>query len=161
MAQLLDSFQIPGFSVSEAGAGDIPELIALINQAFAYQDEAKGQPRIDAAGLTKKMGESNFLVWRDSQQIVACCYVESDEQSLHFGLLSIVPSLRGGKLAPRLLVAIEGYARAQVKTSIELQYMSQAPWLEAYYQRFGFRATGQVRDLGWSKLFGMRKSLSS
>lgn len=161
MKPLPHNFQLPGPTVSVATEPDIPELIELINDAFAYQDADKGKSRIDRAGLMKKIAESTFLVWREHRGIAACCYIETSDEVVHFGLLCMSNGYKGGKIAPKILAATEEYAKEAGRPSVQLDYMSQAPWLKQYYERFGYKETGTFRDIGWSKLVQMEKRLSS
>ena len=160
MKQITSYFSINGYTVTLATSTDAPELIKLINHAFAYQDANKGQPRVDESSLFKKMAESYFLVWRTEQYIAACCYIERKEGIVHFGLLCVADNYKGGKLAPTIIGAVEAYARDIESPSVQLDYMSQSPWLKQYYERFGFEITGNVRDIGWSRLIAMEKLLT-
>ena len=158
---LQDYFYSDTFAVKRISQNDVPEVINLINHAFWYQDEAKGAKRIDAAGVQKKMDNSEFYVWRDGAgELAACCYVTLGESKLHFGLLAITDKLRGKGLAPAIMTATEGYGQALGKEMLELDYMSLSPWLGEYYERYGFEKTGFVEDIGWSKLIQMQKKLS-
>lgn len=149
------------FIVRRASEDDISEIVTLINHAFEYQDEAKGAKRIDEQALRKKMGKSEFYVWRDSAGILAAtCYVVLETSKAHFGLLAVSDKLRGKGLAPSIMKAIEDYARAHGKKVLELDYMSLSPWLGEYYERYGFVKTGFVEDIDWSLLIQMQKQLA-
>lgn len=146
------------FTVERATQRDIPELMELINHAFQYQDEAKGMSRIDSIGLQKKMEKTEFYIWRDAtSKLAACCYVAFNAHTAHFGLLAVSDDLRRKGLAPSILAAIEAYALGN--ETLELDYMSLSPWLDRYYERYGFEKTGLVEDIKWSKLIRMQKRL--
>ena len=159
MTNLAEHFPHPNYKVALAQEDDKPELMNLINHAFSYQDEAKGDKRITLENLSKKIDETEFYVWKNNQ-VVACCYIEVLEREVHFGLLTVADELRGGDFAPSIIKAIEEYARSKHKEDIKLDYMSLSPWLKSYYEKYGFQETGNVRDLGWCKLIEMSKSLS-
>lgn len=159
MPGLADHFPGSDYEVNTARSADKPELMNLINHAFSYQDEAKGDKRITLEALTKKIDETEFYVWKNNE-VVACCYVDVLEHEVHFGLLTVADELRGGDFAPSIIKAIEEYAGSMHKEDIKLDYMSLSPWLKSYYEKYGFQETGNVRDLGWCELIEMSKSLS-
>ena len=55
--------------------------------------------------------------------------------------------------------AIEQLAMAEGFKEIQLDYMSDAPWLKEYYEKIGFVETGQVEKWGLIDLVQMSKSL--
>ena len=149
-----------GLTVSVASTTDVTELVTLINNAFKYQDEAKGEARTNQAGLLKKMSKSDFYVWKEiGGVIVACCYIEIHKDKLHFGLLAVEDRYRGKGLAPAIMDSIEHYAISLGKHLLELDYMDLSPWLKRYYERRGYNETGFVEDIGWSQLIRMVKAV--
>lgn len=143
-----------------AGIDDIKDSVELINHAFNYQDEAKGDVRITTDKLLEKMRTSEFYVIKDrSQNIVGCVYIDKTETALHFGLLAVADKLRGKGLAGRIIYSIENYALSLHKTELELDYMNLSPWLKKYYEKYGFKETGEIEDIGWCQLIRMTKAL--
>lgn len=138
---------------------DVPSLVEIINQAYSYQDAAKGKSRTNAEHLAGRTAETDFYIVVVKGDIVGCVYLEPKEKVLHFGLLTVMPEYRGSGLAPAIIDAIEAYATSESYESIELQYMSLAPWLEAYYEKYGFSKTGESIEWGTIDLLTMRKSL--
>lgn len=153
-------FHSDACTVARASEEDIPAVVALINHAFEYQDEAKGEKRIDEAALRKKLATSEFYVWKDDAgNLVATTYVVLEADKAHFGLLAVADELRGKRLASSIITAIEEYARANNKSILELDYMSLSPWLGKYYERYGFVKTGFVEGIGYTELVQMQKKL--
>lgn len=140
--------------------GDIPALVALINEAYAYQDYVKGRPRTSPEHLRKRASEVEFYVVEYNEEIIGCFYIEPRDRSLHFGLLTLIPEHRGTGLSQAIMAAIESYADAHHFTALELDYMSLAPWLKLYYENYGFSETGQVQPWGSIDLVRMKKSLT-
>lgn len=160
MKNLIDHFQSNELTVSIASDADKDELIALINHAFAYQDEAKGDLRISIDNLTIKMNNSEFYVWKDStNNVVACCYIEPLSDRVHFGLLCVADHLRGKGIAKDILKSIDEYAINRGNKVVELDYMSLSPWLKRYYESYGFNETGNIEDIGWCDLVRMEKHI--
>lgn len=151
-------YSFPNTTIRLANEGDIDALVSIINDAFSYQDKAKGEPRIDVPHLQKKMGKTSFYVIEDQDKIVGCFYIQPLEDSLYFGLLVVVPSYRKTGLAPAIMKAIESFARAEKYDNLTLDYGSLSPWLKKYYEGYGFKETGITEDIGWSQLIHMRKS---
>jgi RimJ/RimL family protein N-acetyltransferase len=152
-------FHNPDLTLALASEDDVQALKALINHAFAYQDEAKGDVRIDEAGIAKKMQSSDLYVWKKHGAIIGCCYVDSLSDRVHFGLLCIADSYRGTGLAQEIISSIEKYALARGNKIVELDYMSLSPWLKQYYEKLGFIETGEREDIGWCELVRMHKHL--
>ena len=79
---------------------------------------------------------------------------------MHFGLLTVTPEYRGSGLAPAIINAIEAYGRALQCRFVQLDYMSVAPWLKSYYEKFGFRETGVKEPWANMDLIQMSKGLN-
>jgi predicted N-acetyltransferase YhbS len=158
---LSDIFRFPGLTCEPIADADVDAAVALINEAYAYQDAHKGQPRTNPAHLRRQISQSEFYVVRQLGEIVGCLYVRRQEGSVHFGLLTVAQRLRGTGLAPALIKAVESYARKLGVQAVELDYMSVAVWLRTYYERFGYAETGQVTPWGSIDLIRMAKPLRS
>lgn len=150
------------FSHTDAGlrnvnSSDASILVDIINDAYSYQDKAKGEPRTNVEHLIKRVNETDFYVVEKASEIAGCVYLEPYGSVLHFGLLTIVPKLRGTGLAPAIIEAIIEYASRNNYSSLELDYMSLAPWLKDYYERYGFKETGEKTTWGSIELVKMRR----
>ena len=156
---LANHFLFAGFTMRSAEPADILPIVAIINRAYSYQDAFKSEPRTDPEHLAGRVAETDFYVIETNQQLVGCVYLEPKERALHFGLLTVVPQHRSSGLAPAIMQAIETCAKAESFSSINFQFMSVAPWLEAYYQKYGFTRTGEVSEWGTIDLVGMSKAL--
>jgi len=159
MPNIAHYFSFKDCRLREVQDGDIDALVALINEAYSYQDQAKGQPRTNPAHLRGRVAETDFYVMTHEDELIGCVYTEPKYPALHFGLLTVVPAWRGTGLAPAIMAAIEDYAKANNYKTLELDYMSLAPWLKTYYEKFGFQATGQIQKWGTIDLIRMKKDL--
>lgn len=159
MKALPDSFSFKNVALRRIASEDIKETVAMINAAYSYQDKAKGRSRTDRNHLSERISESEFYIAKSSKQIVGCLYVERHDPSLHFGLLTVAERFRGTGLGAALMNAIETYAKSSDMKALELDYMSLAPWLKSYYERYGFKETGQIINWGTIDLIRMSKSL--
>jgi GNAT superfamily N-acetyltransferase len=154
-----DHFSFGQLTMARIADDEIEETVELINPAYRYQESAKGTPRTNPEHLRRRVSETDFYVVKDAGQIVGCVYLEPREQALHFGLLTLADRYRKTGLAPAIMQALEAYARARHYDTLELDYMSLAPWLKRYYERYGFAETGEITNWGTIDLLHMSKRL--
>ena len=57
--------------------------------------------------------------------------------------------------------SIEDFAKVKQHKLLELDFMSIAPWLEKYYESFGFKKTGHTERWKDTDLIQMQKKLST
>jgi predicted GNAT family N-acyltransferase len=156
---LRNYFFLPSFTLRPVKDGDVDVLVPIINEAYSYQDSAKGEPRTNPSHLRKRISETEFFVIENQQNVIGCVYLEPKERALHFGLLTLKPEFRGKGIAKAVVASISLYAKDHHFSSLDLDYMSLAPWLKKYYEQFGFKETGEVIKWGTIDLIRMRKVL--
>jgi N-acetylglutamate synthase-like GNAT family acetyltransferase len=154
-------FNYPDVTLVPAVDSDVVELVELINHAYSYQNEAKGEPRTNPVHLKKRMDEVELFVAKHAGKIVGCVYIEPAGRVLKFGLLTVNDDHRGKGLAPAMMHAIENFAKDSKYHELSLDYMSLAPWLKKYYERYGFYETGKTTGWGTIDLIEMRKPLNN
>lgn len=152
-------FAFKNVVLRRAVESDLSELVPLINEAYSYQDAAKGEPRTSSKKLKTRIEEVDFYVLTKEQKTIGCVYLEPKGKSLHFGLLTLAEAYRGEGIATALLKKIEEFAMRSGYERIELDYMSLAPWLEMYYKNQGFKLTGEITKWGSIDLVRMAKDL--
>ena len=159
MASLADHFNYPKVRLTRIIDADIEETVSLINHAYAYQDPYKQATRTNPSHLRKHAADNEFYVAKQDGNIVGCIYVKRGDDSTHLGLLTVVDNFRGLGLGQALMEAVESYAKHIGAKKSELDYMSAAPWLKRYYERYGYTETGEVTNWGTIDLIHMSKSL--
>lgn len=159
MPKLSNYFQFGNVDLHLLDEVDIDATGTLINEAYSYQDEAKGRPRINAQELRQRIAQCEFYIAKTDKGVVGCVYVERLPKRLHFGLLAVAGELRGKGLGLALIKAVEDYAHALHMKGVELDYMSIAPWLKPYYENYGFVETGEVTSWGNIELIRMAKNV--
>lgn len=161
MSNLAEYFKQKGTILRRAADADVPALVNIINDAYSYQDSAKGQPRTDPRHLMARIEETDFYVLEKKTEVIGCVYLEPRDDSLHFGLLTLIPALRKTGLGKAIVEAVTTYSSVNNYRFIELDYMSLAPWLKKYYERYGFKETGEVTEWGSINLIRMRMKVQS
>jgi N-acetylglutamate synthase-like GNAT family acetyltransferase len=159
MNNLPDMFSFDDFTMRRATSSDVEKLVDIINDAYSYQDKIMGKLRTSSEHLSRHMLETDFYVVENYGEIVACFYIDAHDKSLHFGLLTVISIFRGKGIAKDILNTIEKFAKKVGYDIIELDYMSIAPWLRKYYERYGFNLTGDEEIWGPIKLIRMKKTL--
>lgn len=134
---------------------DAQALVSLINSAYrgdssraGWTTEADllGGQRIDVVGILHKITApgSTVLIHEVDGQPRACVHLERTGDACHLGLLTIQPTLQGQGLGRRMLEAAEEWAsRAWTATTMRMQVIAQRPELIAWYERRGYRRTGE------------------
>lgn len=157
---LSNYFSIENVSLRLTLDQDVDKLVETINEAYSYQDAVKGESRTNHVHLRKRISETDFYTVLHVDKIIGCVYLEPEESVLHFGLLTLAPDFRGKGIAETVMSAIDKYANDHNFTTIDLDYMSLAPWLKKYYEKYGFIETGRVTPWGRIDLIRMQKNIS-
>ncbi len=158
--KLSDFFTFNDLSLSKLMVKDVDETVALLNSAFRYQELATGHKRTDRNHLLSKMRELSCFVVKNRSEIVGTVAYETNDTTLHFGLMSVSNEYRGKGLAQAIVHAVEEYAKSQSYMILELDYMSIAPWLKKYYEKYGFEETGHTVTWKEVNLIQMQKPLT-
>ena len=140
--------------IEQATTADIPGLTALINAAYRGQDGVTGWtsegaylegPRTDGASLQALLEKPGavFLKAGTSTGIAGCVYLETEEQDMYLGLLSVAPRRQAGGIGRQLLEHAEALARQQGCRAIRITVVNIRSELIAWYERRGFYLTGR------------------
>jgi len=146
-------------SIRPAGHGDLVELHALIERAYRGEDAKAGwthEADIIREGqrtshdiLAASIDDDNerLLTAIENGRITGCVQVSDRGHGMaYLGLLTVDPQLQAGGLGKRLIEAAERMAVAAFEAhAIEMTVIEQRAELIAYYQRRGYRLTGEYR----------------
>lgn len=137
---------------------DIPALHRLIESAYrgdsarqgwTHEADLLGGQRTDPETLAAIIADPDkvILVAMDDDQATACFQLSRlDENIAYLGLLTVAPHLQTGGFGKQLLERAEEYSRTRWhSTAIEMTVIRQRSELIAYYQRRGYRLTGEHR----------------
>ncbi|RZK58113.1 MAG: GNAT family N-acetyltransferase [Hymenobacter sp.] len=137
-----------------ATPGDAPTLAALINQAYrglatpqSWTTEAHllEGPRISETQLADLLqGAGTMLKHLDaSGKLTGCVYVQPQGPRLYLSTLAVAPTAQARGVGHHLLAHAEAYARQHGCPRIAISVLSARPELLAWYERHGYRRTGQ------------------
>jgi ribosomal protein S18 acetylase RimI-like enzyme len=159
------------FTVRTADAADVPSLVALVNGAYRGESSRRGWTteehlvggqRTDAGTLTRAIGTPGqvILVLWQGETACGCVLLEDKpERTCYLGLLTVQPDLQAAGIGRRLLAAGEAWAAERFGSLyVEMTVVEQRGELIAWYERRGYRATGEIRPFPYEdERFGLPK----
>ena len=135
---------------------DIPTITVLINRSYRGDSSRAGWTteadllsgkRIDEAGVEQLLGDpdSLILIAQSEDRVFATIHAHHENESVHFGLFAVEPSLQGGGIGKELLAYAESEAIRKwgVSTAI-MEVITQHSELIEYYERRGYMRTGEM-----------------
>lgn len=142
-------------AVAEPGAVDWPELLALLQQAFAFMDGRIDPPsslqRLDAEGLRQKAQTETLIVATQGGRLLGCAFADLRPGRVYVGKLAVRAEARGQGLARRLLAEAEALARQQGRPVLELQTRVELHENLRSFAALGFRETERTAHAGFDR----------
>jgi len=155
-------------SISTAGPNDIPSLLILINRAYRGEASKKGWTteahllegdlRTDADTLSGLLGRENAVILKyagESGDLDGCVFLEKQGDRLYPGMLSVDPEKQARGTGKKLLAAAEEHARKHGCRAIFMRVFSVRHELIAWYERHGYRHTGETQPYAGAAKFGV------
>ena len=153
-----------------ATESDIDDVVALVDSAYRGEaskdgwtteaDLLEGQ-RTDAAAVAADLSRAGSLVLLaeagDNRGLVACAHLERRQDAVYFGMFAVRPRLQGAGAGGVVLAEAERMARDEMGASrLEMQVIAQREDLIAWYERKGYKRTGDTRPFPYGDLrFGL------
>lgn len=150
---------------THAALNDIPALTSLLNRSYRGDSSRAGWTteadllsgkRIDDAGLILLINDpdSLILIAHSEDRVFATIHAHHENESVHFGLFAVEPSLQGGGIGKALLAYAESEAVLKwgVRTAI-MEVITHREELIAYYERRGYVRTGEMIAFPESELW--------
>ncbi len=146
-----------GIGILPALPEDVPVLVKLVNSAYRGTASKKGWTteadlldgvRINEEMLTGMMTKGDAVVLKYSNEagvIEGCVYLERQDGKLYLGLLTVSPEIQAKGIGKRLLAAADRYAVQEGLKSIFMTVISVRQELIDWYERYGYRKTGEKR----------------
>ena len=152
-------------TIRAATLEDVPGIVSLVNSAYrgdgGWTNESHliGGPRTQAADVEELIRDSGGLIvtgWEEGT-LAGCVYLKKDGAKLYLGMLSVWPAKQGAGVGKQLMSAAEDHARAQGCEAIRITVISVRDELIGWYERHGFRRTGEVEAFHAGERFGTVK----
>lgn len=141
----------------------LPQFHALIERAYrgetaragwTHEADLLAGPRTSIAELQGFIDDPArlLLMWREGADVRAGVLLHDKGEGLaYLGMLTVEPGRQGQGLGKRLLRAAEAEAVARFgATRMEMQVFPQRSALIAFYQRLGYRLTGERRPFPYA-----------
>ena len=145
-------------SIRPATPADIPSLHALIEGAYRGDSARRGWTheadlldgqRTDEAALAEIVADpaQTILLALDDEGLRGCVHLKPAGPGIvSLGMLAVDPARQAGGLGRALIAAAEEHAgQAMGATTIEMTVIHRRDELIAWYQRRGWRLTGERR----------------
>jgi GNAT superfamily N-acetyltransferase len=141
-----------------ATVDDVPAIVALVESAYrgassragwtTEADLLDGQ-RTDAEAVHSIVEAPDrvvLLALGDAGDLVACCELRERPAGVaYFGMFAVVPTVQGGGVGRIVLETAERWVVEQWgATRMEMTVLAQREDLIAWYERRGYRRTGQT-----------------
>ncbi|HWU96701.1 MAG TPA: GNAT family N-acetyltransferase [Sphingomonas sp.] len=147
-------------TIRPATRDDLPAIHPVIERAYRGETARAGwtheadliidSPRTDIATLTAIVEDPDqrLLVADAGHGLLGCVQVTSKGDGLaYLGLLCVDPDIQSGGLGKQLVTAAEDCAReAFGATVMEMTVIDKRAELIAFYERRGYRNSGEKRD---------------
>ncbi|KUN06105.1 GCN5 family acetyltransferase [Streptomyces yokosukanensis] len=145
-----------GPSFRDATDADVEALVALIQSAYRGDSSRAGWTteadildgrRTDPESVLEviKSPDSRMLSVEQDGRIVACCQLEHRGDHAYFGMFAVGPDLQGAGLGKKVMAEAERLVRETWNvTEMHMTVISVRDDLIAWYERRGYRRTGQM-----------------
>lgn len=149
-----------------ATESDLPAIVELMNAAFRGTDGIRGWSieadcisgqRTDESLLSEEIaGGALYLLAREDSALKGCVSLEAGTpEKWHMGSLAVRPDAQKTGFGSELLSAAEDYAVKHGARTIEMTVLSVRNALILWYERRGYRRTGELRPFPYGdKRFG-------
>ena len=155
--------------ISIATEKDITALDKLVNSAYRGESSKKGWTteadlldglRTNPDSLKQMISDRDAVIVKYNDEIgslLACVYLKKKESKLYLGMLTVSPELQGKGIGKQLLAAAQTYAKENGCEKITMTVISVRSELIAWYERHGYKATGETEPFPADPKFGLPK----
>lgn len=150
---------------------DIKHLNKLINSAYRGESSKKGWTteehllggiRTNESQLRETISQKGHRIFKYTvdNQLVGCVLLESKNENLYLGMLTVSPELQARGIGKIMLEECEKTAKLEGYKAIEMTVISVRHELIAFYERRGYIKTGKTKPFPMNdENFGKPKQL--
>ncbi|MGF6176058.1 GNAT family N-acetyltransferase [Ensifer sp. 4252] len=141
------------------------ELVALIQDAFAYMDGRINPPSsahaLTVEGLKEKASAEIGFVAVDGSKLVGCIFCKPEIDCLYIGKLAVAATCQGKGVGRLLLASAEAAARGRHLPALRLQTRIELVENHRTFSAWGFVETDRTAHPGFNRptSIEMRKTL--
>jgi ribosomal protein S18 acetylase RimI-like enzyme len=128
--------------VRQASHSDIPQIVSLINHAFAVERFFKSGDRTNPEQVQQMMEDGRFLLLMEGDAMVACLFAKVTGDRGYVGTLSVDPARQKSGIGRRMMQEAENYCRNAGCKALDIRIVNLRTELPAIYRKFGFVETG-------------------
>ena len=154
--------------IATATVQDIPALNELVNSAYRGETSRRGWTteadllegiRTDEAGLLAMLENpsATVLTYKVAGALLGCVYLDKQGNELYLGMLTVSPDAQTRGIGKELLAVAEAIAREKNCRVITMTVIPQRHELVAFYERRGYRPTGETEPFPDDPRFGIQK----
>lgn len=145
-------------SFRRATAGDVAAITTLVNSAYrgessrsgwTTEEHLLGGQRTDPEAIADIVKDSGQWLWLafENSRLVGSVHVAREGESAYLGMLTVDPTLQTRGFGRALIAHVEDFARRDLQAkSVKMTVISAREELISYYERRGYRRTGETRE---------------
>ncbi|MCB2378523.1 GNAT family N-acetyltransferase [Hymenobacter sp. BT635] len=157
----------PILTITPAATTDVAELASFVNSVYRGESSKQGWtteahlldgPRIDAESLEEMLradGATLLMARTEAGVLVGSVYLQRQAGAMYLGMLSVRSTQQGGGIGRFLLQAADAYAQRQGASRMKITVISVRHELLAWYERQGYRRTGETVPFPDNPRFGI------
>ncbi len=136
---------------------DVPQLVQLVNSAYRGASSRNGWTteadllegiRITESALRSSISDKNTTILKllnKTNELVGCVLLQQKQNTMYLGMLTVQPILQNAGLGKILMTDAELFAKKKECIKMEMTVISDRTELIEWYQRRGYRLTGEQR----------------
>jgi ribosomal protein S18 acetylase RimI-like enzyme len=153
--------------ISVATIADAAKIVALLNSAYRGESSKQGWTteahliagtvRTDENDLLNIMAKPNSVVLKyinEQDEVIGCVNLQQHDKKIYLGMLSVSPNLQGAGIGKQLLKVAEEYAMHLQCTAIYMTVITARAELINWYNRYGYKDTGERKPFTEDNLTG-------